>query len=263
MDDLGHAPALVDRRFFEVGEVLQHFDGVGAVTGIAGPGKVAAGDVVGGVGRPFGAGVERVGEDADGDPRPFDVEGVAGRGGGELGVPLRGDQPVAAAGGGDRGERLGHPFDAGEGADLGQDRGPRERRYHSVGAADVHHRGPGGGELIGAAAGVEPGAEADVDEDLATVADEAAGTPPRQAQARGLHPLGRGADRRLDQLGEPRGELRVARWAEIGGCDRGRQHRGHKGKGKRSPDHVPVARFPWRRHKVKGIGCHHLSLNPE
>ena len=33
--------------------------------------------------------------------------------------------------------------------------GARERRDHPVGAADVHHRGPGGGELIGAAAGVE------------------------------------------------------------------------------------------------------------
>ena len=81
------------------------------------------------------------------------------------------------------------PFDAGEGADLGQDRRPRERGDHPVGAADVDDLGPGGGELIGAAGGVEPGAEADVDEDLVCRCGRGCRAPPRQAEARGLHPL--------------------------------------------------------------------------
>ena len=230
VDDLGHRPALVDRRFFGVGEVLEDFDGVGAVAGVAGPGKVAAGDVVGGVGRPFGAGVEGVGEDPDRHPCPFDVEGVAGGGGAELGVPLRGDQAVAAAGGDDRGEDRVQPFDAGQGAELGKAPRRRERGDDPVFAADVDDaRPPAASSSAAPPKGSRPSAKRTLTRTWLPRRTRLPG--PLRGRLRRASCTRCGALRTagLTSSESRARQLRVPRRAELGARDRRRQRRGEEG----------------------------------
>ena len=86
VDDLGHRPALVVAAGFR--RRRERPDRLRGAAGTAGTRQVAAGDVLGGVGRgAVGLAVEGVGEDADGDAAAVDPAAGAGAGGVKLACP--------------------------------------------------------------------------------------------------------------------------------------------------------------------------------
>ncbi len=216
VDDLGHRPALVLPFGFGI---VEHADGRVRAAGAAGPRKVAAGDVAGGIGGGKRIAVEGVGEDADLNAAAVDAETGAGVAGVELAVALRTDRAAAVRAAHQRSQDRGDRGDLGQSADPAQlSRAYRDRRG-PVAAPELDDRRAGGAQRArGRGSGT---LEAGFDEDAVAVAQQAAGTAGGEAEPGRLLRPRRGADGRARQLEQTRREVGAGGGAHLrGSCRR-------------------------------------------